>query len=106
MECEICGKHMDHPAYSGEFSGVCNHCFTTKFWQLIIAEKDQHIVAGGKCYSVGDNSDQWRGCDGQRFYYEDLATGELHTTDNLWYQGDIPPEFRDQLPDTVRFVNP
>ena len=108
MKCEICGKEMDHPCYSGEFSGVCNQCFNTKFWQLIIAEKDHHLVAGGECYSLGDENAperEPRGHGGRKFTYEDLATGEQHTTTNLWYQGPIPTEFRDQLPDTVRFVH-
>ena len=108
MKCEICGKEMSHPCYAGEYAGVCNQCFNAKFWQLIVAEKDHHLVAEGECYSLGDEdapAREPRGHDGRKFTYEDLATGEQHTTTNLWYQGDVPPEFRDQLPDTVRFVS-
>ena len=41
-----------------------------------------------------------RGFGGRRHLFRRLSDGDILETDDLWYQGPIPPMFRDRLPDT------
>lgn len=47
----------------------------------------------------------FRGFSGRRFWIR-FKDGSTLTTNNLWYQGKIPDEFRDELPDTAEFYTP
>ena len=106
VRCEICGKEIEKSQFSGNV--LCsNKCFNINFWREIIAEKDKHIVINGECYcDGGENSPgAFRGFSGRRFWIR-FKDGSTLTTNNLWYQGKIPDEFRDELPDTAEFYTP
>jgi len=108
--CEICGTSFKGPRRIAPFDCLCSShdCFEIKFWQLIIDEKDKHIIIDGECYAVGPE-DSPRGCfrgfDGRRFTIRMFATGEVVTTTNLWHQGRVPDFARPDLPDTGEFVD-
>ena len=106
MKCEICGKEIEKSQYYNKI--LCSgKCFMINFWQEIIAEKDKHIVIQGECYcDGGENSPgAFRGFSGRRFWIR-FNDGSTLTTNNLWYQGKIPEEFRKELPDTAEFYTP
>lgn len=109
MKCVICGKEIEKSCYSN--ATLCSSkCFHKHFWKEIIAEKDQHIVINGECYCDGGNVDQpnknsWLGFSGRRFWIR-FFDGHTVTTNNLWYQGKIPEEFREELPDEAEFYTP
>ena len=106
MICVVCGKEFDGEVYCGEYSDCCCHkCFTKKFWNNIITEKDEHIVIDGSCYAIApDPIDGFYGFGGRRFKIKMFDTGEVIETNNLWYQGKIPEEYRHLLPNTAQFV--
>lgn len=106
MTCIICGKEFGGEVYCGEYSDCCcRECFTKKFWNNIIAEKDKHIVVGGTCYAVATApTNGFYGFDGRGFRIKMLDTGEVITTNNLWCQGEVPKEYRHLLPNTAQFV--
>lgn len=109
MNCVICGKEIEKSQFSNAV--LCSsECFNKHFWREIIAEKDEHIIINGSCYCDGGNVEhpgryQFLGHAGQRFWIR-FFDGKEITTNNLWYQGKIPDEFRDELPDTAEFFNP
>lgn len=109
VKCEICGKEIQKSQYINAI--LCSSkCFTTHFWREIIVEKEKHIIIHGECYCDGGNVDNpspfmFLGFSGRRFWIK-FKDGSTLTTNNLWYQGKIPDEFRDELPDTAEFYNP
>lgn len=106
MICIVCGKEFDGKAYYGEYSDCCCHkCFTKKFWNNIVAEKDEHIVVDGICYAIAPAPiNGFYGFGGRRFKIKMLDTGDVIETNNLWYQGAVPEEYRDLLPNTAQFI--
>lgn len=109
MKCVICGKEIEKSQYTNAV--LCSSkCFHVHFWRKIIAEKEKHIIIGGECYQDGGDiknpsSYMFLGFSGRRFWIRYFDGKEI-TTNNLWYQGKIPDEFRDQLPDTAEFYVP
>ncbi len=109
MKCVICGKEIEESQYSNAV--LCSgKCFTVHFWQRIIAEKDKHIIINNECCYDGGNVDNpsrymFMGSSGRRFWIR-FFDGQEITTNNLWYQGEIPKEFREQLPNTADFYIP
>lgn len=109
MKCEICGKEIEKSVYHGNV--ICSDkCFGKLFWQKIIAEKDKHIIIDGKCYcdeGMVKNPSPYAflGHSGRCFWIK-FKNGKTLTTNNLWYQGEIPDEFRKELPDTAEFFSP
>ena len=100
MKCMICGKEVKHNHYSehSDFFGLCGdtECFDKRFWQLALDNKA--IIINGTCYHVGKKQTASRytadlGFDGRIFHIKMLDTGEVITTNNLRYNGDIPKEY-------------
>lgn len=50
------------------------------------------------------DSKYYRGCGGQRFKIKFIETGEIVETNDLRCNGEVPEEFRDQLPDNAEFI--
>lgn len=109
MECIVCGKEIEKSCYSN--AALCSsECYCYNFWQEIIAEKEEHIIINGQCYyDDGEvkNPDRhlFLGHSGRRFWIR-FFDGRTITTNNLWSQGDIPEEFREELPDNAEFYTP
>ena len=104
--CEICGREFDKKHYSGKFENICglNNCFGEKFWRIIVDEKDEHVFINGGSYFIEDeNKGGFRGFDGRKFRIRKNDGTEIVTT-NLWYQGQVPDNFKDILPDNAEFV--
>ena len=106
MICEICGTKFEKQLWGGEFSQCCSkHCFTTKFWDGICKEKEEHVVINGVCYAVEDDPvNGFLGYSGRKFKIKMFDTGEVIETNNLWCQGDVPEEYKSRLPNTAEFV--
>lgn len=74
------------------------------FWETIINNKEDHVFANGRCYFVGDCQQVGtKGFDGASHTLRNLKTGELLETTNLWYNGIVPEEYKEKLPDTHVF---
>ncbi|MGW6531389.1 hypothetical protein [Streptomyces venezuelae] len=66
----------------------------------------KRVVVDGKHYMLGDDkpgSGQFKGFGGRRFDIE-FFDGRTVTTRDLWYQGVIPPKWRDLYPDNARWA--
>ncbi len=109
MRCVICGKEIEKSRYSNAV--LCSgKCFDAYFWRKIVAEKNKHIIINGSCYCDAGNIEnpsryEFLGHSGRRFWIR-FFNGKEITTNNLWYQGQIPDEFRSELPDTAEFYYP
>ena len=108
--CVICGKVIkDGDYYIGSVNGdVCcsDECHEKYFWNNIIKDADSHIVVDGLCYTVDRtryDSTMYNGFAGKVFWIKKF-NGEEFTTNNLWFNGKVPNEYRSQLPDNARFL--
>lgn len=75
-----------------------------RYWAEQLANRETAIVIAGVHYRVGSDKGPHAGYGGRRFRIRNIATGEERETHDLWYQGTIPPMFRDALPNTHEFV--
>lgn len=79
--------------------------FTKKYWEDLI-ERDipNRLVINGVHYvHNGMSKSKYRGMGGSEYTIK-LNGGAIVKTNDLWHQGDIPQEFRDELPDNAEFV--
>ena len=82
------------------------NCFDCSFWikKITMPEEDKNrrVIVAGQHYMVGANTSGPMGFGGKRFaiHFNDGRTVE---TSNLWYQGEIPEQFKAWLPDNARF---
>jgi len=68
-------------------------------------EPANRVVIDGEHYMLGDNTAGMKGFGGRRFDIE-FFDGRRVTTTDLWFQGVIPPKWRERFPDNARFVQP
>lgn len=103
MKCCVCGKVIEKSNYSRP---LCDFiCFGKRYWMDIIEEKDWHVIIDGHCYFVAPEGRRGPvGHSGRKFILQNLSTGEVTETTNLWDQGKIPQEFLKDLPDTHIFM--
>lgn len=80
-----------------------------RFWKCLIAERDnpKHVVVKATHYQIGPEDQsirrQWRGFHGDRYNIR-FNDGRTVTSTNMWCQGAIPAQLRDDLPDNAEFV--
>lgn len=112
MKCRVCGSQIDHEDYiCGPEMIERQLCFTCNHWQnQLEADKERGdykwaVIDGGH-YVIEDedDSDPFRGFGGRKFIiiFED---GTIVRTTNLWFQGHIPPEWKEQFPNNATFAN-
>jgi hypothetical protein len=84
-----------------------NICFSCYFWQKYVEIKDLPKIAriDGTHYVIEpDNPNAaFKGFGGAEFKIK-FHDGREVVTHNLWYQGEIPKHFRDELPDNAVFI--
>ena len=109
--CNDCGEED----YSVAFMPSCAEkkvidaegvCFTCAFWRIRAAQK-QETVIDGRIYSVGNINrapGPHNGMAGRRFDIE-YFDGRRVTTHDLWSGSEVPERYRQQIPDTARFLN-
>lgn len=104
FNCSKCGKLTDIERL------VPGMCFTCGFWHEKLAphirDSERTVrTPDGKHYSIGDKKDRgtMRGFGGRSFYVR-FNDGRLEKTNNMWHQGTIPPEFREELPSNAELI--
>ena len=105
LECEICGKQIEKSQYYDNV--ICSsECFTKHYWLERVKNKDskRQVVAKGVVYQIENENDRSssRGFAGAKFVIH-FFDGRKVFTSNLWHNGTVPDEFRDQLPDNAEF---
>lgn len=77
---------------------------TRQHYQEIVNRKaaadPRLVIARGRAYSIGSSTDYPKGFSGTRWLIRFLD-GRRAITDSLWGLGDIPTEWRAQLPDNA-----
>jgi hypothetical protein len=79
------------------------------FWQRIVEQygNPRHVVVKSTHYQIGPEDPiirrSWRGFRGDRYNIK-FHDGRTVISTNLWCQGTIPAQFREQLPDNAEFV--
>ena len=105
--CCKCGNSVDSSKYVNyremESRHLCLHC---NFWQNHVDNDATVIViANGEHYIIGDenSTDYFRGFGGAKVTIK-FNDGRVVKSSNLWYQGDIPERFRNEMPDNAEIV--
>lgn len=107
--CSRCGR-LEIARFSSEIKNrmtVKQICFHCDHWEQISKEvKPSRLIIDGQTYSDGGNKPQGRrdflGFSGQLWKIE--RDGKVWETNNLWYGGVIPQEYRDAMPDNAKFI--
>jgi hypothetical protein len=102
--CNLCGR-IHQRGYAnpyGERMEKAHLCFSCSLWS-IFSEGENSVVIDGHRYSIGSEGASYPGFGGQKFDIE-FFDGRRITTKNLWHQGEVPIYFKDQIPDTARFI--
>lgn len=109
--CIKCGAPVDANRYrcSEEMTQRCL-CFNCNFWAEHIQrdhneDKDVFVVANGNHYIIDESPNPYfKGFGGAKYTIR-FNDGRVVKTDNLWFQGDIPELFRDELPDNAILID-
>ena len=84
--------------------------FLREYWQFRIDQKDdpRQVRVDGKVYWLGPDyastPKQHKGFAGQEFRLR-FFDGREVTTHDLWLNGEIPKEYREELPDNAVFLD-
>jgi hypothetical protein len=119
MICKICRKELEFnfDEETLEKMRKTRLCFGCTFWEEKVALRKINdpnaVVIKGKHYYMGKEEKQseyeLRGFGGQEFNFRFLSgkqKGKIIKTTNLWYNGEIPEQFKDKLTDNAKFVVP
>jgi hypothetical protein len=84
---------------------LCSPCFSWEFWNERLAkhrDNARSIIADGNAYMLGTATapGRWNGYGGSWFTVR-FQDGRVVETCDLWDQGIIPSEFREQLSDNA-----
>lgn len=72
-----------------------------RHWNAITARHDDRLViAQGSAYSIGSPHDDPKGFGGARWPIR-FFDGRVIICDSLWHMGEVPPAWREQLPDNA-----
>jgi hypothetical protein len=77
------------------------------YWNQQLSDRTRAVVIEGIHYRIGTRTGggDMNGHGGRLFRIRYLDDGRVVETRDLWFQGPIPPMFRDRLPDTAEFVS-
>lgn len=109
ISCDICGA-LATTNYTKPIPNRMidqNLCFHCLLWQDRSNENEpKRLIIEGEVYSDGGNqprgSSNQLGFGGRVFKIE--RDGLVWSTNNLWYGGVVPEEWRERLPDNAKFV--
>lgn len=105
VRCADCGAENYHTNYSKSerktLMDKLGICFTCAYWRVEVS-KPHSLVIGGRIYGLGNGTEG--GMGGRKFDIE-YFDGRKITTNDLWAGSDAPDRYKDQIPDTARFVN-
>lgn len=106
MNCVICGKQIEKSKYMNK--NLCSsECFHIDFWNEQVENKnDSRIVRiNGEQFHIGNENSNtpFRGFSGAKHKIKFFDGREITTT-NLWFNGKIPKEYKELLPDNAKFI--
>lgn len=111
VDCVECGQkeRVSYESKTQERLIANSTCFRCDFWRGYEKRRDHPsaVRVGDRHYWVGsvgfsDRPSWGRGFGGTRFVIEFFDGRRVETSD-LLHQGEIPPHFRERMPDNARF---
>jgi hypothetical protein len=103
--CPSCGKSYTRLHTPDSYIG--NNCFDCSFWLGKTDYPDymanHQVIINGEHFMLGETDSFVRGFGGREFIIQ-FFDGRIIETNNLWYQGEIPEQFRSMLPDNAVFI--
>ena len=112
ITCRTCGCLANLETRDEHRLRAAGLCFLCDFWHDKVAKvragAGLFAVVNGRLYNVGPEGagggdSSGRGHGGRRFDIR-WRDGRRVVSTNLWSCGDVPPHFRDQLPDDADFA--
>lgn len=105
MKCEVCGKEILFSQYSN--CNICSsECHTKYFWKRFIETYNERkvLVDGNHVFLYEPHDVNKEQFNGRQF---ELKFNDKHVeiSNYIWFVGNIPPEFKKQLPDTIKMSN-
>lgn len=85
-------------------------CFRCNFWRERIAQHQNNpksIIVKKSAYMICQDPggpSAFKGFGGNKFKIQKLGSDEVIECCNLWHQGQVPDDFREQLPDNAVFL--
>ena len=113
MKCFVCHNEIAESLFNDNVPPMCsNECHRINFWNEK-AEKyaknengysNRVVIVNGGHYTYHDEvpNAYFKGFGGRQFKVK-FNDGRVIQTKNMWFQGDIPEEFRDRLSDNAVF---
>jgi DNA-directed RNA polymerase subunit RPC12/RpoP len=103
--CPSCGKSFERRHTPESYIG--NNCFDCSFWlgktDYPDYMKNHQVIINGQHYLFHDTDSFIKGFGGRRFKIQ-FFDGRIIETNNLWFQGEIPDQFRSILQDNAVFL--
>jgi len=110
-KCIKCGAEKANYFVVNENGYTGNMCFDCHFWMEKIHyvnnddkmdNGEQVIRCNGVHYSIKlEDANGFRGFNGAKFRFKLLKDNSIIESSNVWHQGDIPEEFKKELPDNA-----
>ena len=103
--CPSCGKCYARRHTPESYIG--NNCFDCSFWlektDYPDDMKNHQVIIDGQHYLFHETDSFIKGFGGRRFKIQ-FFDGRIIETNNLWFQGEIPDQFRSMLPNNAVFL--
>jgi len=105
MECVICNKEIEKSEFTNAI--LCSAlCYNNHFWEEKVRLHDEYtVIADGDRYHLtpSNSGAGWKGFGGATFYVH-FHDGRKIQCSNVWHQGEVPPNFKERLPDNAKFI--
>ena len=106
--CKVCGETETTKWINAKDLISRGMCHTCEYWQERVEKvgsQTQAIINGIVYHIASEDSTptRFRGHGGQKFTIK-FDDERIVTTTNLWYNGPIPQNFIDKLPDNAVFI--
>jgi len=113
--CTKCEKEECNPQRFGKCAErdlmvEYGYCFNCAFWTRISQREGgtQFPIIDGHAFSIGPEykgSRAHKGMGGRKFVIKFFHQKQPIITTNLWSQGEIPPHFREEIPNNAEFID-
>ncbi len=104
--CKKCNQLVSNQ-YRGNIGDIMQTkqvCFHCAFWleKMEPTTTGKRIVIDGSMYFIPNKSIGVKGCSGRKFKIQ--TETEIIETNDLWVNGEIPEDFKENFPDNAKFI--
>lgn len=110
MKCEVCGKDILWSEYSN--CTICSSkCHTKYFWKNFIKNinikninERKILIDGSEAFIYEPHDISKETFNGRQFELK-FNDNHVEISNYIWFVGNIPSEFKEQLPDNIKMSN-